>query len=112
MNVGIFRLKNTAPFVAQIRVIAKSLDTPEIKELENLRDILMGQTHDVGIVDLGAPEGWEVTLKVWISGGIPDTRTAMQSYICCQKWEGSTASYVISGSSANHELGLINVHRT
>lgn len=106
-KVGHISLKNSGGFVAQMAfqyaVTPNDLPVRTTKESGN---ILLGQTHTENPADLGVPNGSRVWLYVDVHAG-KDT-TSNESYIF-EEGNSCTAHYVISGTTLNNTLALINV---
>lgn len=108
MDIGKISLKNNAPLIARIYVLAKNVleDDSKFREFPDTHDVLEGWTHSVDLGSQGATDGQVVKLKVWVAAG--NSCTAQQSFIY-KNDSSKTALFTIVGTTLDNQIGLISV---
>jgi len=104
-KIGKMSLKNSGGFVAKIQICY--IDSNGEKQLTGKSgDIPLGQTKTVDPGDMNVPDGATVYMYAFVVWGKDNQATQAFVY---QKNNTSTASYDISGTTLNNDLGLITV---
>ena len=104
-KIGKMSLKNSGGFVARIQF--SYLDENGEKKLTTQSgDVLLGQTSTQDPGDFKVPDGAMVYLYVFVVWGTDNE--ARRAFIY-EKGNTSVASYNISGTTLNNDLGLTDV---
>ncbi|AEG18342.1 hypothetical protein [Methanobacterium paludis] len=101
-KVGSFSLHNGGGFVAKIQF--KYLEDGAWKYSKKGSDITLGVTKKADPGEYGVPNGVPTRLKVFVVAGYDNL--ANQQFIYDKSYS-ETANYLITGTTLNNKLGLI-----
>jgi len=101
-EIRYFSLKNQGGFTVKIGCKYAG----ETRAEEESSNILLGQTKTMDIGEMKVPGGSIVRLHANVKSG--KDKTAKQEFIY-QSTSNATASYVISGTTLDNELGFLEV---
>ncbi|NHB97416.1 hypothetical protein [Photorhabdus stackebrandtii] len=104
-KIGQMSLKNSGGFVARIQF--SYIDANGEKFLSKQSDdITLGVTKTIDPGDLGVPDGATVYMHVFVVWGRDNEAHQVFLY---EKGSQAIANYMISGTTLNNDLGLIDV---
>ncbi|NHB93480.1 hypothetical protein C5469_15560 [Photorhabdus cinerea] len=104
-QIGQMSLKNSGGFVA--RILFSYIDSDGEKYLSKQSDdITLGVTKTIDPGDLGVPDGATVYMHVFVVWGRDNEAHQVFSY---KKGSQAIANYMISGTTLNNDLGLVDV---
>jgi len=104
-EIGKMSLKNSGGFVARIQFSYMD-DNGEKKLTGQTGDVLLGGTKTVDPGELGVPDGSMVYMHVFVVWGTDNEARRAFTY---KKGNVSTANYVITGTTLNNDLGLVDI---
>jgi len=104
-KIGKMSLKNSGGFVARIQFSYLD-DSGEKKLTSQTGDITLGFSKTVDPGDLGVPNGAMLYMYVFVVWGTDNE--AKRAFVY-EKGNVSTASYVITGTTLNNDLGLLEI---
>lgn len=104
-KIGQMSLKNSGGFVTRIQF--SYLDDDGNKQLTKQGDdITLGFSKTVNPGDLGVPDGAMVYMHAFVVWGTDNEAKRAFTY---QKGNTSVASYNISGTTLNNDMGLVEI---
>ena len=104
-KIGKISLKNSGGFVARIQI--SFIDDNGEKQLTGQSgDIPLGQTKTVDPGDMGVPDGSMVYMHAFVVWGTDNEARRQFVY---EKGNTSCANYVITGTTLNNDLGLVDI---
>ncbi|NRN28207.1 hypothetical protein HHJ84_07980 [Photorhabdus heterorhabditis subsp. aluminescens] len=104
-QIGQMSLKNSGGFVT--RVLFSYIDSDGEKYLsKQSEDITLGVKKTIDPGDLGVPDGATVYMHVFVVWGRDNEAHQVFSY---KKGSQAIANYMISGTTLNNDLGLIDI---
>jgi hypothetical protein len=104
-KIGKMSLKCSGGFVARIQFSYMD-DDGEKKLTGQSGDVPLAQTKTVDPGDLGVPNGSMVYMHVFVVWGTDNEARRAFTY---EKGNVSVANYVITGTTLNNDLGLVDV---
>jgi len=105
-KIGKMSLKNQGGFVARI-AFSYFDDDGEKKISSHTGDLTLGFTQTVDPGDLGVPDGTVIAMHVFVVWG--QDNEARKSFLY-EKGNAATAHYIISGTTLNNTLALIEMN--
>ena len=104
-KIGKMSLKNSGGFVARIQLSYLD-DEGEKKLTGQTGDITLGFSKTVDPGELGVPDGAMLYMHVFVVWGYDNE--AKRAFIY-EKGNVNTASYIITGTTLNNDLGLVDI---
>jgi hypothetical protein len=104
-KIGKMSLKNSGGFVARIQISYLD-DDGEKKLTAQSGDVTLGFSKTVDPGELGVPDGAMVYMHVFVVWGTDNEARRAFTY---EKGNVTTANYVITGTTLNNDLGLVDV---
>jgi hypothetical protein len=104
-EIGKMSLKNSGGFVARIQFSYMD-ENGEKKLTGQTGDVLLGQTSSSDPGSMGVPDGSMTYMHVFVVWGTDNEARRAFTY---KKGNVSSANYMISGTTLNNDLGLVDV---
>ena len=104
-QVGKFKLKNQGGFVVKEQFVYYDEDGNKV-HVDGTGGFPLGQSETADPGDYGVPDGASVALYAFVVWGTDNEANQLFTY---QKGNSTTASYTISGTTLDNELGLNGV---